>query len=56
VQHFNNPLPSDSNFRTDLLYLKTGDEIKAQDAKTSLEEVQRKDRKLRDQNKAKLLK
>jgi len=56
VQHVDNPLPSDCNFRIDLLQLKTGDEIKAQEAKVLLEELQRKDRKLREQKKAKSFK
>jgi len=53
VHSFDNPLPSDCNFRLDLLYLKAGDEIKAQESKTMLEEIQRKDRKMREQTKSK---
>jgi hypothetical protein len=41
-------LPSDSTFREDILYLKSGNEDEAQKAKTKLEEVQRNDRKLRE--------
>lgn len=40
-------LPSDSTLREDLLLLKKGDENAAGEAKTKLEEIQRKDRKLR---------
>jgi hypothetical protein len=53
LQVVDNPLPSDSNFRLDILYLKGGDEVKSQEHKTILEEAQRKDRKLRDQAKSK---
>jgi len=53
LQHVDNPLPSDANFRMDLLHLKAGDEIKAQEAKVAFEEFQRKDRKLREQTKSK---
>jgi hypothetical protein len=53
IQYFDNPLPSDCNFRLDLLHLKSGDEIKSQEAKVFLEEVQRKDRKGREQIKSK---
>jgi len=48
LQYMENPLPSDSNFRLDLLYLKIGEEEKAQDNKKRIEEVQRHDRKLRE--------
>ena len=40
-------LPSDSTFREDSLKLKAGDEDAAGIAKNNLEELQRKDRKLR---------
>jgi len=49
LQYFDNPLPSDSNYRLDLLYLKAGDEEKAQEHKVLIETLQRKDKKLRDQ-------
>ena len=48
LQYSENPLPSDSNFRLDLLYLKLKDEEKAQDHKKRIEEAQRQDRKLRE--------
>ena len=41
-------LPSDSTYREDLILLKNGMEDYAQQAKTELEEIQRKDRKLRE--------
>lgn len=45
-----NTLPSDSTFRQDLLALKLEkDEDKAQRFKVKLEEIQRKDKKLREQ-------
>jgi hypothetical protein len=53
LHYFDNPLPSDCNFRLDLLHLKSGDEIKSQEAKVFLEEIQRKDRKGREQIKSK---
>ena len=40
-------LPSDSTIREDLVMLKSGDEDTAGDAKVKLEELQRRDRKLR---------
>jgi len=40
-------LPSDSTKREDLIILKLGNESEAQKAKVKLEELQRKDRKLR---------
>ena len=49
LEYFENPLPSDSNFRLDILHLKTGDELKSQDKKVAYEDVQRKDQKLREQ-------
>jgi len=48
-----NPLPSDANFRLDVLYLRAQDEDKSQEYKQKLEEFQRADRKLRDQQKNK---
>ena len=42
-----NPLMSDCRHRQDLIFLKQGDQVKAQDWKHQLEEVQRRDRKLR---------
>ena len=53
LEYFDNPLPSDSNFRLDVLYLRNDDEIKAQDCKVLMEESQRKDRKLREATKQK---
>jgi len=44
---FDNPLPSDSNYRLDILHLKAGNEIKAQEAMNSIEDKQRRDDKLR---------
>lgn len=51
LQYFDNPLPSDSNFRLDVLYLREGNEGKAQELKDKIEEVQRHDKKLRDKYK-----
>lgn len=51
LQYFDNPLPSDSNFRLDLLYLREGNENKAQELKDKIEETQRQDKKLRDKYK-----
>lgn len=48
LQYFDNPLPSDSNYRTDIIYLRAGDEKKSQDTKEVIEEAQRRDRKLRE--------
>jgi len=45
-----NPLPSDSCFRTDLQALITGNEAESQKQKEILEEIQRNDRKLREQH------
>ncbi len=44
-----NPLPSDSRFRPDLQALAAGNETEAQRQKEIMEELQRNDRKLRDQ-------
>jgi hypothetical protein len=43
-------LPSDSTFREDLNYWKKNDEDQAQRFKVKLEEFQRHDKKLREQN------
>jgi hypothetical protein len=43
-------LPSDSTVREDLVLLKYGREDEAEEFKTILEEVQRRDRKLRSSN------
>jgi hypothetical protein len=43
-------LPSDSTFREDLIYLKKGDEEMAQKFKVKLEEIQRKDKRMREEN------
>jgi hypothetical protein len=48
-----NPLPSDSNYRLDLLHFKLGDEAKAQEIKTKTEDAQRQDTKLRLENEKK---
>jgi len=47
LEYFDNPLPSDSNFRLDILYLRALEEEKAQEYKRILEDDQRKDKKLR---------
>jgi len=56
LKYWDRPLPSDSNYRLDVLYMRTEDEDKAQDHKNKLEELQRADRKLRAQqaNKSKI--
>lgn len=41
------PLPSDSNFREDLMFRRMGNFGEAQNAKEKLENIQRNDRKLR---------
>ncbi len=41
-------LPSDSSFREDIIWLKKGDEDLAQRYKVKLEEIQRKEKKLRE--------
>jgi len=48
-----NPLPSDATFRSDLQQLIAGDLDKSQKEKERLEEIQRNDRKLREQAKKK---
>jgi len=53
LQFIDNPLPSDANFRLDVLYLRIKDEIKAQEYKKIIEETQRGDQRLRDQEKNK---
>jgi len=47
LEYFDHPLPSDSNFRLDILHLRAKDETKSQNSKMILEEDQRKDKKLR---------
>lgn len=49
IKHSENPLPSDSRFRKDLIYFKEGDLENSQLWKTKLEEIQRKERKWRQQ-------
>jgi len=49
LRYLENPLPSDANFRLDVLYLRAQDEEKSQENKQKLEEIQRADRKLREQ-------
>lgn len=44
-----NPLPSDSRYREDLLALINSTEDEAQKEKERLEEIQRRDRKLREE-------
>ena len=44
-------LPSDSQFREDIILYKMGLNDKAQEAKAYLEELQRKDKHLREQHK-----
>ena len=46
VRRVNNPLPSDSRFRIDLIALEHGAMEKAQENKDVLENIQRADRKL----------
>ena len=48
LQYFDNPLPSDSNNRLDLMYLKIEDEIKSGEHKRIFEKVQRNDQILRE--------
>ncbi|EGR33814.1 PH domain protein [Ichthyophthirius multifiliis] len=43
-----NPIPSDCSWRQDLLYLRAGDKVKGQQYKEVIEDIQRKDRKLRE--------
>jgi hypothetical protein len=47
LRYINNPLPSDSRFRTDLIALLNHDFTKAQEQKDELEDLQRYDKKLR---------
>jgi len=49
VKKINNPLPSDCTFRLDVLHLKKNEENLAQKYKEELEEIQRRDKKLRQQ-------
>ncbi len=48
LNKLHHPLPSDTTYRPDVLYLKVNDEKTAQKQKELLEEVQRKDKKLRE--------
>lgn len=48
VEYCQNLLPSDSNFRTDLLYKRIEDMKTANEEKEILENIQRRDRKLRE--------
>ncbi len=41
------PLPSDCNYREDVIYRRLKDTVRSQQEKERLEELQRKDRKLR---------
>jgi len=43
-------LPSDSSFREDIIWWKKEDEDLAQRYKVKLEEIQRKDKKMRENN------
>lgn len=47
LRYINNPLPSDSRFRTDLIALLNHDFSKAQEQKDELEDLQRNDKRLR---------
>jgi len=47
LKYINNPLPSDSRFRTDLIALLNHDNMKAQEEKDILEDQQRSDKKMR---------
>ncbi len=48
-------MPSDSTFREDLIWLKKGEEDMAQKFKVKLEEIQRNDRKSRENTNKKLI-
>lgn len=50
ANYYNSPfiLPSDSTFRVDLNYFIKNDEVEAQNWKEKMEEIQRYDRKLRE--------
>lgn len=50
LNYFDSPLPSDSNYRLDVLYLKGGDEKNAQDKMAMYEEIQKKDDKKREKH------
>lgn len=51
IDNYAYPLPSDSNLRSDVIELSKGDLSVAQDEKDRLEELQRKDKKLRQAQK-----
>ena len=53
LQRTSYTLPSDSTLRDDLSLLKSGDESAAGEAKNRLEDIQRKDRKLREKHSGK---
>jgi hypothetical protein len=50
ANYYNSPyiLPSDSTFRVDLNYFNKNDEVEAQTWKERMEDIQRNDRKLRE--------
>jgi hypothetical protein len=47
VEYERTPLPSNSNFREDIIYLRMGNMAMSQQAKEHLEQLQRADKKLR---------
>lgn len=47
ISYANYPLPSDSNYREDLMFRRMGNFSDAQNAKEKLENIQRNDRKVR---------
>ena len=51
LENYSYALPSDSTIRTDVIELSKGDVAVAQDEKDRLEELQRKDKKLRQTRK-----
>jgi len=51
LEYFDNPLPSDSNNRLDILYLRAGDEGKSQEWKKEIEEREISEKKLREEKK-----
>jgi hypothetical protein len=50
MQYYDSPMPSDSNYRLDVLYLKGGDEKVAQEKMEAYEELQKKDDKKREKH------
>lgn len=50
IKRMKNILDSDSMYRDDLVWIKKGDENLSQRFKVKLEEIQRKDKKLREDN------